>query len=139
MSAIVHAESSSPAPIETLKAAVAWARKTGIRVRIGTLGVIAASTHGAVHWERDELDRDPGVSPVGAVLLLTQPPAYDPYDASAQALGVDRCWIEGLLGGLGLEAKDSRWMQSPRRGYFCHGYESGVTLRIHVVSFPEVV
>jgi 2,4-dienoyl-CoA reductase-like NADH-dependent reductase (Old Yellow Enzyme family) len=58
---------------------------------------------------------------------------------AAQALGVDVCWIEGLAAGLGLEPKDSRWMQSRRRHYYMHGFETGVSLRIHVVSHPEAV
>lgn len=139
MPAIMKSESTGPAPIETLKAAVAWARKNGWRVRIGTLGGAAVSTRGGIHWERDDMDRDPGVSPVGACILLRQPPARDPYDAAAQSLGVDRCWVEGLLDGLGLEPKDAMWMQSRRRAYYLHGFESGILLRIHVVSKPESV
>ena len=139
MSAIIKSVRQSPEPIEQLMEAIAIARELGMRVRIGSLGVSATSTDGPLRWEVDPLERDRGVSPIGALTRAGQPTAIDAPAAAAQALGVDACWIDGLAAGLSLEPKDARWMQSRRRHYYMHGYESGVSLRIHVVSHPEKV
>jgi hypothetical protein len=139
MSAIIKSVRQSPEPVDQLKEAVAIAREMGLRVRIGSLGVAAVSTAGPRRWEVDPLERDPGVSPIGALILVAQPPAIDAPAAAAQALGVDACWVEGLEAGLGLFPKDPAWMQSRRRDYYLHGFETGVSLRIHVVSHPERV
>lgn len=139
MPAIIKSVRQSPEPIDQLKQAIAIAREMGLRVRIGSLGVSAVSTSGPIRWDVDPLERDSGVSPVGALILIAQPPAIDADRAAAQALGVDVCWVTGLDLGLGLAPKDPAWMASRRREYFLHGYESGVSLRIHVVSTPERV
>jgi hypothetical protein len=137
MPEILQAQPRDPEPIEILKAAIAWAKRAGIRVRIGSFGVSVASTHGPKRWEIDPLERDTGIDPLGAVILWTQPPALDPIEAAAQALGMDAMWVEGLATGLALSPRDSRWMQSKRRHFYMHAFESGVTLRIHVLSFPR--
>src|SRR4051812_35221 len=89
-----------PEPIEILKTACAWARSQGIRVRIGSVGVSPVAGRGATSWELDTLEADLGVSPVGALLFWTQPPALNVGPAAAQALGKDGLWVAALCDGL---------------------------------------
>ena len=125
-------------PVDLLKEAVAAAREQGIRVRVGTAGVIPIGTHSDTRWGLDELERDSGVDPLGAVLLLAQPPSIDPEEAVALALGVDRCWIDAFADGLALNPRDSRWIHSPARINYLHGYESGTCFRIWLLSHREL-
>jgi len=135
MPEIIHAAPRDPEPIDILKSAVAWAKQAGHRVRIGSFGVSVASTHGPRRWELDPLERDAGVDPLGAVILWMQPPALDPTAAAAQALGVDAVWVAGLIAGLDLSPKESRWLQARCRGVYLKAFEMGALLRIHVLSF----
>lgn len=134
MPAIVRSARVSPPPVEVIKDSVELARMQGLRVRIGSPGVVCVSTHGARHWEVDPLERDGAIDPIGAVLLAEQPPACELHDAARLALDVPRAWVDGVCAGMALEAKDPAWMASPKRNLFLHGFETGVTLRIHVLS-----
>lgn len=130
MPEIVHAPAPVFTPAETLKTAVRWARAQGWTVRLGSFGVVPVSTHGDRRWERDELERDPGTSPLGCLILLAQPPAIDPERAAAQTLGVDLSFVVGLLDGMAMEPKDSAWMASLKRLNYLKGYETGASFRI---------
>lgn len=137
MSAIIQS-ARTVEPIEILKEAVEAAREQGIRVRVGSAGVMPVGTHGSPRWGLDQLERDTGIDPLGAVLLYSQPPSVDPEQAVALAIGVDRCWIDAFADGLALNPKDSRWLASPARQNYLHGYESGANFRIWLKSFPEL-
>src|SRR6185312_11222964 len=125
-------------PVDILKEAVAAAKEKGLRVRIGTAGVTPISTHGPERWGLDELERDPGVDVLGALLLYAQPPSVDPEEAVALALGVDRCWVDAFADGIALSPRDSRWLASRARDNYLHGYERGASFRIWLRSFPEL-
>jgi hypothetical protein len=125
-------------PVDLLKQAVGAAKEKGLRVRIGTAGVAPISTHGPERWGLDDLERDPGVDALGALLLYAQPPSVDPEEAVAMALGVDRCFVDALADGMALAPKDSRWLASPARLNYAKGYEMGCNFRIWLRSFPEL-
>jgi len=125
-------------PVDLLKEAVAAAKENGLRVRIGSAGVAPISAHGPERWGLDELERDPGVDALGALLLYAQPPSIDPEEAVAMALGADRCFVDALADGMALAPKDSRWLASPARLNYAKGYEMGCNFRIWLRSFPEM-
>ena len=137
MSAIVHSPRAVE-PVDLLKEAVAAAKEKGLRVRIGSAGVMPIGTHGDVRWGLDELERDTGVDVFGALLLMVQPPSIDPEEAVALALGVSRAWVDAFADGIALSPKDSRWIASPARWVYMHGYETGANFRIWLKSFPEL-
>ena len=137
MSAIIHSVRAVE-PVDLLKEAVAAARAKGIRVRVGSPGVMPIGTHGDIRWGLDELERDGGVDPLGAVLLMAQPPSIDGEEAAALALGVDRCFVDGLADGLSLGPKDSRWVSSPARLNYLKAYEMGCNFNLWLRSFPEL-
>jgi hypothetical protein len=137
MSAIVHSIRQVE-PVDLLKEAVEAAKAKGIRVRIGSAGVIPVGTHGDVRWGLDELNRDTGVDPLGAVLLHAQPPSIDPEQAVALALGVNRAFVDGLADGLALGPKDSRWVSSPARLNYMKAYELGCNFNLWLRSHREL-
>ena len=130
MPEIAHAPAPAFTPVEILKTAVRWARAQGWTVRLGSFGVVPVSVHGRRRWERDELDRDPGTSPLGSLLLLSQPPALEPERAAAAVLGVDFAWTVGFSDGIGMQAKDSAWLASLKRQNYLAGYDAGANFRI---------
>ena len=134
---VVRSVPRSPDPIEQLKLAVLNARESGLRVRAGDIGVYAVSQHAAIRWELDPLCRDGAVDAIGALLLMCQPPAINPFEATAQALGVDGCWVAGIVAGMDLAPRESRWVQSPQRLLYAKAYELGTLMRMHVQSFDR--
>jgi hypothetical protein len=137
MSAIVHSVRTVE-PVDLLKEAVAAAKAKGLRVRVGSCGVMPIGTHGPERWGIDELERDRGVDPLGAVLLHAQPPSLDPEEAVALALGVNRAFVDGIADGLSLGPKDSRWVSSPARLNYLKAYEMGTNFNLWLRSFPEL-
>jgi hypothetical protein len=134
MPAIQRSAPQHPLPIEVITDAVAYCRAQGISVRIGSPGVHCISTLGDRRWEVDPSERDGAIDPIGAVLLVEQPPGCDLPDAARLALDVPKAWVAGLQDGMLLELRDPDWMASPKRAIYEHGRESGTLLRIHVLS-----
>lgn len=84
-------------PLAVIRRAVKTAVAYGHIVTTGPdLGVVCNSTH-APTWERDA--RAPTISPLGALLLVHNPPVSVADEAIAHVLGTDPLWAVGFDDG----------------------------------------
>lgn len=120
-------EARSPHPATTVKAAVEWARGRGLRVRlVESFGVVCLSTH-APEWELDP--RADALSPIGAVVLMVQPPCSDPDEAASLVLDAPASYVTGLARGIAKGEPSETWTDSVDRRLFAAGYEAGLFVR----------
>jgi hypothetical protein len=121
------ASARSPHPATTVKAAIEWARDKGLRIRlVESFGVVCISTH-APTWEVDP--RAEGVSPVGAVVLMEQPPCSDTDEAASLALDAPPAYCDGLAAGIAKAEPSKAWVESTARRLYLAGWEAGLFVR----------
>lgn len=114
-------------PVDLIRQAVNAADRMGITVStVQSLGVHCTSTH-APRWERD--GRTDCVSPLGAVLLVMQPPVPDIDAAIAHALGVSTLWCIGFDDGQAKQPPSNAFAAGPARRLYAEGFEAGTTFR----------
>lgn len=117
----------SPTPVDLIREAVNAATKAGVTVStVQSLGVHCTSTH-APTWERD--GRTDCVSPLGAVLLVMQPPVSDVDAAVAHALGVSTLWAIGFDDGCSKQPPSGAFAVGPAKLLYAQGFEAGTTFR----------
>lgn len=114
-------------PVVILRAAVIWARAAGIRVRLGSFGVICISAKAAIRWERDPVAS--GVCPLGAAILHAQPQATIFAAAAAEAICAPRAWLEGYQAGFDREDLPEVWAAPINRRLALAGFEAGSRYR----------
>jgi len=78
-------------------------------------------------WERDP--RAGSVDPVGATVLLWQPPTTDIHRAALIALDSSAAMVAGLETGLRHEVPAREMMTAPNRDLFMHGLQVGIQYR----------
>ena len=123
----MHSERLGPHPIEIIREAVAAARAGGIPVAlVEDLGVHQTG-RALVTWARD---REPVVSPCGALLLHAQPQVPDADRALVRALDAPIGWIEGFVRGSVKLDPEASWLMGPRRQLYLIGFEAGTRYRI---------
>jgi hypothetical protein len=132
MPSILRSPSPSERPIDILRAAISWARLHGIHIELGAYNVDCGSMHERAAWWVT-----PGknaVDPLGAVVLMRQPAARHLPDAPAEALGVHVAEVEGMAAGLDKQAPSGAWLGGLRRHEYLRGFETGVQLRMALLT-----
>lgn len=127
MSAIVHSP-SAVRPIDLIRQAMAWCHMRGIHIEIGEYGI----EHTGHRWWLT-----PGkncVDPLGAVVLMVQPPVKALPEAAAVAMNTHVAFTEGLAAGIERRVPSMGWTNTPRKQLFLDGFELGVQLRISLLT-----
>jgi hypothetical protein len=126
---MIHPPASS-AILTSLREAVRTARRRGLFVRIGSLGLLDMSRDG---WETaPHVD---GVSPIGAAILSAQPPTGIEWEqAAALALGCDLATLEGINDGLEKNEPSGVWGRSVAKDNYRDGFLAGSELRVELLA-----
>lgn len=96
-------------------------------VASGEMGVRCVSTHGGRRWEADP--NAEGVSPLGAVVLLRQPPAVTPDQAAAIACNTSMRWVEAFAVGVSGLAPITMWRDHVAYRLMAAAWLFGVQIR----------
>jgi hypothetical protein len=119
---------ATPHPITTVRAAVAWARGKGIRIRlVEDFGVVCISHHAAETWVQDPRAEGPNV--IGAVMLMVQPQLTDVDKAAALAMAAPIAYVEGFAAGCAKADPSKAWETSVARRLYAAGFEAGLFTR----------
>lgn len=115
-----------------LHEAIRWARNEGIPIAPDLHGVVCVSQQHK-HWERDPAA--PSVDPIGALILVTQPPSVDLYLAAQMALDdVGPAFVGGLEDGIMGTAPNSIQIGMASRALYLEGLQLGAWLRRELVD-----
>jgi hypothetical protein len=124
-------------PLAVIRRAVKAAVAYGHIVTTGPdLGVVCDSTH-APTWQRDE--RATTISPLGALLLVHNPPVSVPDEAIAHVLGTEPLWALGFDDGCsGGEPGASAIVRGLGVRIYGSGFRAGAEFRaLHGVPEPR--
>jgi hypothetical protein len=126
MPAVVAAP-ATPHPINTVRAAVAWARGRGLQITlVEDFGVVCLSS-ALPTWVADPRAEGPNI--VGACIMRVQPHTTNIEKAAEIAMGAPMAYCEGFARGLAKLDPAHEWDGSLARRLFAAGYEAGVFAR----------
>lgn len=118
-------------PLMVLRAALRWAALDGYQVTATTdHGVVCVSKHARDPWRKDPFQS--AISPVGAAVLMLQPPQTFIWSAIAEVLGGSIPFAEGVQDGIAkVSPRAQAFGQAWRR--YLDGLEVGYQVRTLVI------
>lgn len=137
MSEVIHSPSPTTNPFQLLRAALRWSRIEGLHVSpTAELGVVCVSSHATNRWRRDPFVNS--ISPVGALVLMSQPRSTHPWAAAAEALGGSMVFSEGVIDGIAKLDRERKTNFGAAAKLFLDGFEVGLMVRRLVMSHADL-